>query len=237
MNKSKAVEHQNIVLKILSGKIDEFYLAGGTALSLFYFQHRLSFDLDFFTPDFSIKRINEIISLLNDNLKKEIKLTAQSLKKDKMKMQVYNIYFTKKDILKIDFVEDSIKLIKETKEVDKIRVLSLEDIYLRKLYAVAGMTSIDDFMGRKKFIGGRVEAKDFYDLYFLSHTFIPLSKFVDKHLNSALVEGLIVWFRTYDRMRMMDGVLDIDTEKKIDYKKMENHFNEEIDRIIKREIL
>ena len=48
-------------LKILSGRMEGFYLAGGTALSLFYFQHRDSYDIDFFTNDFSRKRIEDIV--------------------------------------------------------------------------------------------------------------------------------------------------------------------------------
>ena len=51
MNK-RIVSCQKTVLKALSGRMDNFYLAGGTALSLFYFQHRLSVDLDFFTQNF-----------------------------------------------------------------------------------------------------------------------------------------------------------------------------------------
>ncbi|MDI6732200.1 MAG: nucleotidyl transferase AbiEii/AbiGii toxin family protein [Candidatus Margulisbacteria bacterium] len=39
---------QNKVLKILSEKVDNFYLSGGTALAKYYFQHRNSEDLDFF---------------------------------------------------------------------------------------------------------------------------------------------------------------------------------------------
>ena len=59
---------QKKVLKKLSGKIDDFYLAGGTALSLFYFQHRLSVDLDFFAPakEFSFRRVEEIVAELEN---------------------------------------------------------------------------------------------------------------------------------------------------------------------------
>ena len=53
------------ILPKLADKIDDFYLAGGTALSMFYYQHRESFDLDFFTKSFSKERIFKII----DNLK------------------------------------------------------------------------------------------------------------------------------------------------------------------------
>ena len=37
--------------------VDNFYLTGGTALSAFYLQHRLSEDLDFFSPDPNVIRL------------------------------------------------------------------------------------------------------------------------------------------------------------------------------------
>ena len=110
MKKQKVLKYQNSVLKALSGRIDDFYLAGGTALSLFYFQHRLSVDLDFFAATFSQKRVNEILGCLKKSLNREIKLVAQALGKDKAKLQIYDIYFSKKDTLKIDFGKESLSV-------------------------------------------------------------------------------------------------------------------------------
>ena len=236
MKREKIVHYQNNVLKALSNQIDDFYLGGGTALSLFYFQHRLSVDLDFFTPHFSDKRIREIVTYLRNDLNKQIRLGAQNLKEDKTRMMVYHIHFTANTILKIDFVEDVLNLIKKPKNVEGVRILSLEDIYLRKIYAVAGTISTIDEVGRKRFLGGRAEAKDFYDLYFLSHTFNPLSRFVNKYGDAVVKEGLIAWFRSYDRMRMMDSFLELDTDKKADYRNMERHFNTEINKILEGEV-
>ena len=79
--KPKISEFQERVLKALSGKIDDFYLAGGTALSLYYFHHRQSLDLDFFTTEFSPKRITEIAKYLSAALKKDANLIAEQTKK------------------------------------------------------------------------------------------------------------------------------------------------------------
>ncbi len=221
---------------MLAGKIDEFYLAGGTALSLFYFQHRLSVDLDFFTPDFRPMRIKELTESLAKALSKKINLTGQNMEDKTAKMLIYNIHFSSKDTLKIDFVEDVFELMKPTKTVEGIRVLSLEDIYIRKLYAACGAILGVDTIGRKQVSGGRVEAKDFYDLYFLSHTFMRLSKFIEKYGNPVIIEGLVRWFRSYDRMAMMDGVLTLDSDRQVDYKKMEEYFKKEIDKIIEDQL-
>lgn len=236
MEKSKVRGYQEKVLKTLSGKIDEFYLAGGTALSLFYFQHRLSVDLDFFTTSFSSRRIKEIIADLGSTLNKKIELVSQNLEAKESRMLIYYIHFSKRDILKIDFVEDAFNLIKSTKTVENIRILSLEDIYLRKLFAVTGAISRIDETGRLKMHGGRIEAKDFYDLYFLSHTFMSMSRFIAKYGNAMMIEGLVRWFRTYDRMYMIDGVLSLEVNRDVDYKKMEDHFKNEIDKIIEKQL-
>jgi len=228
--------YQEKVLKSLAGKIDEFYLAGGTALSLFYFQHRMSVDLDFFTPNFRPMRVKEVVGYLEKSLAKKIKLAGQDLEGKTAKILIYNVHFGPKDTLKIDFVEDALRLIKPTMTLEGIRILSLEDIYIRKLYAICGAVPAIDAIGRKEIIGGRLEAKDFYDLYFLSHTFLSLSKFIEKYGNPVMMEGIIRWFRTYDRMAMMDGVLTLDVNRKVDYKRMEAHFKKEIDKVIESQL-
>lgn len=233
---NKIIKRQQEVLKALAGRIDDFYLAGGTALSLFYFQHRLSVDLDFFTRRFDYQKVVEVVKYMEAALKKEIEIVGQSLGKKTTQMAVYNIRFTARDTLKIDFVEDAINLLKKTKVVDGIRILSLEDIYLRKLYALAGMAKVADEAGRGKFVGGRVEAKDFYDVYCLSHTFMPLSKFLSLYCNRALMEAVIRWYQTFDRMSMMDSVLDLAATRTVDYKAQEKHFRQEIDKVIDTEI-
>lgn len=232
----KIAEYQRDVLRALSGRAGSFYLAGGTALSLFYFQHRLSVDLDFFTRDFVYSDIKRIVMYLENTLKKKMTLKNRSLKDKTAKIVVYNMRFTANDALKIDFVEDTIDLLMEPKLVDGIRVLSLEDIYLRKLYALVGTFRIADEAGRGRFIGGRTDAKDFYDVYFLSHTFMPLSKFAAKYCDHAMMEAIVRWFRTFDRMYIMDGILTLNTNKTIDYKSIERHFKIEINKIVEYEI-
>jgi hypothetical protein len=232
MNGKTIRKYQDKVLEKLAGRIDEFYLAGGTALSLFYFRHRLSVDLDFFTRNFIPGRVKEEIGYLEKTLSKRIELIGQNLTGKIAKILVYNIHFSPKDMLKLDFVEDTVELLKPAKTVEGIRILSLEDIFLRKLYAVCGSIQGVDALGRGEVLGGRISAKDFYDLYFLSHTFMSLSKFISEYGNIMMIEGLVRWFGKYDRMTMMDGVLELDISDKADYKKMEGHFKKEIDKII-----
>ena len=120
------------VLKALTGKMDGYYLAGGTALSLFYFQHRESYDLDFFSKEFSKKRIEDIVKNLSADIDKKLSLIGEETKKDRAQVLVYS-YKVNEDTLKIDFVEDAYKLIKPPKIINGIPALEKEDIYLRRI--------------------------------------------------------------------------------------------------------
>ncbi|MFH0764565.1 MAG: nucleotidyl transferase AbiEii/AbiGii toxin family protein [Candidatus Omnitrophota bacterium] len=221
------------VLKVLSGRLNGYYLTGGTALSLFYFQHRESYDLDFFTKEFSRKRIEDIIKGLSVDIDKKISLIGEESREDKAKMLMYS-YDVGKEVLKIDFVEDLYKLIKPPRIIDGIPVLEKEDIYLRKIFAACGSYAKINEIGNKEFKGGRQEAKDFFDLYFLSTTFMPLSKFAVRYCIPGQIESIVVWYRTYDRMAIKLGLLDINTDKKINFREMERHFRYEIGQMIEK---
>ncbi len=224
----------NKVLKALSSKLEGFYLTGGTALSLFYFTHRESYDLDFFSRDFSRERVENIIKDLSGDIGKKISLMSEVSKKDKAQILVYS-YKVDEELLKIDFVEDAYKLIKPPRIINGIPVLEKEDIYLRKIFAACGSYAEINEIGAKKFKGGRQEAKDFFDLDFLSSTFMPLSKFVTEHCYPAQIESIVVWYRTYDRMAIKLGLLDITTDKKVDFQQMERHFRDEIGQMVEKE--
>ena len=234
--KSKIITYQEKVLKILADKIDGFYLAGVTALSNFYFQHRDSEDLDFFTNKFEKSEITGIVEGLSKKLQRPIKLLKQQMRKNLVKMMVFSIEFTKKLKLKIDFVEDYVKLIKRPRNINGINVMSLEDIYLRKIYAVAGYWQREDKTGRKIGQGGRQEAKDFCDLYYLSHTFMGLADFAGKYCDDVVRENLIRWYRIYDRMDIKTGLQDLKLKKRVDYQDIEKHFKKEIGMLLEQEV-
>ena len=223
------------VLKALAGKMDGFYLAGGTALSSFYFHHRESYDLDFFTKEFSQSKIESIISDLAKSTGRKIKLAIAEDKKDKAQVMIYHLRMSKDELLKIDFVEDVYELLKPVKILDGIPVLSLEDIYMRKIFAASGSHKTVDLIGKEIFIGGRQQARDFFDLYFLSTTFMPLSKFAFEYCSAAQRESMAVWYRTYSRGSMQQDMLDIATDKKVYFRDMDNHFKREIDQMVRKE--
>ena len=225
-------KHQDKILRILNGKTAPFYLAGGTALAKFYFQHRESYDLDFFSQTFSAAKIKDLVGLIEKGTHKKTKLIRKEQKEGFAQILTYEVILEKKEALKIDFVEDVLPLMGPLKRVDGIDILSLDDIYLRKIYAISGTLAETDQVGQKRFLGGRQEAKDFYDLYQLSSTHQPLSRFALKHCDDLQREALVRWFHTYSRPEIKMGLTELKTQKPIEFVVIEKHFKREIDELI-----
>ncbi len=232
----KIIKTRNETLKLLANKLEGFYLAGGAALSLFYFQHRESLDLDFFTKDFSRTKIETLMSDLSKDIGLKAVLEGEVDKKGFAKMLVYSLRIDESDSLKIDFVGDVNKILEPLSMVDGISILSKQDIYLRKILTACGSITIVDSLGRSAFVGGRQEAKDFFDLYFLSKTYMSLSNFVAEYCQQPQKESIIVWFKSYDRLEIKAGLTEIRTDKKVSFFEMEHHFKDEVDKIIAAEI-
>ena len=117
--------------------INQFYLAGGTACA-FYLGHRLSFDLDFFTPkDF-------VSQDLADWLKNNGKFKLDQIKKDTL-LGFFNT-------TKVSFFKYPYPLVGKTKFLGKIKVVSEQDLMAMKIDAIST----------------RGTKRDFVDLYFLA---------------------------------------------------------------------
>jgi len=224
------------VLHALAGNVDDHYLAGGTALSISYFQHRESYDVDLFTKEFSLERVFHIIKDLEAACNAKAERGGEQLRDGAAKMLIYKIIFGDGSVCKVDFVEDLFDLLKPLRMIEGINVLSLEDIYLRKIYSVSGYVKSQSITGQDIMTGGRQEAKDLYDLYCLSHISMPLSAFATEYGDAAMRESLVRWFSTYDRMQMKMGLLDLKTSRQIDARLIEEHFEREVDKLLSDEI-
>ena len=225
-------QYQDIVLKTLKDKAAPFYLAGGTALAKFYFQHRDSFDLDFFSQNYSIAKIHDLVRLIEKTTGKKMKLIQETQREGFARLSVYDLVLGKDQSLKIDFVEDVLPLRGPLKRVDGVDILSLDDIYLRKIHAVSGILTEMDKVGQRRFLGGREEAKDFYDVYQLSSTYKRLSRFALEHCDDLQKEALIRWFHTYSRPEIKVGLMELKTRNPVEFVILERHFKQEIDELI-----
>jgi len=125
-----------------------FYLTGGTALAEYYFQHRVSDDLDFFSEQpFSLMVLEPLITNIINTL------NATEVKYNKLFDR--HIYFFKvgNEEIKIEFTYFENKRINPTKVFSGLQVDDLLDIGANKIMAMLD----------------RNEPKDFIDLYFILH--------------------------------------------------------------------
>ncbi len=147
---------QKSVIKAVSiePNLRGFYLSGGTALSAYYFKHRISDDLDFFcfdNPDATY------LHAFADQLKQHVKV--KTLRTQRLYDRNLFFFGLKGEELKIEFSKYPFIRLGKPMRKDGILIDSLRDIAANKLMALLD----------------RFDPKDFVDLYFLLQKF-PLSR-------------------------------------------------------------
>ncbi len=150
MGQGILTEDQKITLQAVAAHVriaELFYLTGGTALAEFYFGHRYSDDLDFFTDADQFPQL-EVEAAIAD-FKKSLRADSVTYRK----LYDRRIYFLAQGDheLKLEFTQYPFPRLAPLREERGILVDSLEDIAANKF-----MAFLD-----------RIEAKDFVDLYFI----------------------------------------------------------------------
>lgn len=163
MAKTILTANQKKILRFLS--LDKtflkyFYLTGGTALSEFYLHHRLSEDLDFFSP---VEIDKQWISSLVTQLDRAFDITTI----DRRELFNRNFVFItmRREIIKAEFTYFPSPQIEKPKKIDGIPVDSLLDIATNKFFTIYQKPS----------------ARHFIDLYLLLR---------QKHLTLATLEKM-----------------------------------------------
>lgn len=161
---------QKELLKQISKSIlnDDFYLTGGTALSAFYLQHRISEDLDFFTANPNALR--QVPSILQD-VAQEIEAQTEFRRLFGSFIECF-IQSKGNEIVKIDFALDS--------------PFQFETPHFDGKYGIYINSLIDIACGKMSALYDRAEPKDFVDVYFIAKEVIDfdtlLRKAKEKHL-------------------------------------------------------
>lgn len=151
----------------------DFFLTGGSALGIFYFDHRLSYDLDLFTLKEIDWHIHERMFIA---AAEEIKAEYESI----IKSPYFQRYRLKrgKDKEVVDFVIEKVHQVeKEKKAFDIIKVDTLLEIGVNKICTLVG----------------RTEMKDLIDLYFLVKNGFDIRENIEKaKLKDGGVEPAII---------------------------------------------
>ena len=226
-------EAQKKFLEIFVQKATTFAIAGGTALELYYLNHRFSADLDFFSPRYEVPEIEKVVSAFSNFLKRRVKLETEFTTNEKAKVRFYTVSIRgSRRPLKIDFVEDVIFKKPKINKFKGVRVYSAKSIYLQKLLAITGTTSAIDDIGRQ-IASGRREARDVFDMYMLYKKIKPLNMFL-KEASPQIQRGIIHWYRTFSRQDCKLALLDLDIyDKKFNAKDMIVYLEREIEQFMK----
>lgn len=211
---------QKRITKMVTDKFEDYYLTGGTALC-FYFDHRFSEDLDFFTQKYRKEGPGRIMKFVSKKTGFDFKLDSEQGDPKMVPMKVYFLELKKGCVLKIDFVQDFMHNIRKLKN----GLHAIEDIYIRKLGAVVGAQKKRSIVG-KIMPAGRQTAKDLFDIYYLSENYKKVSNFFLEYFSVDRVESFIAWYRGFNRMELKLELLDL--VKGVDTSKVLKHLDDEI---------
>ena len=144
---------QDRVFEIASLYDDAIYLTGGTALARFFFEHRISEDLDFFTLGDDLQRIaTDLIARLESR--------GMTVQVERLAVYFARFYVVEDDVqLKVEFAREYHLVENLVKTVHGIFVNSLADIGANKISA------FED----------RAEIKDIVDLFYITQR-LPLAR-------------------------------------------------------------
>src|SRR3989338_3976413 len=196
------------LLGAFAGAGGSFALAGGTALELYYLQHRFSRDLHFFSPEYKNEEIKAIVKLFSAVLGSPVKLESELNASNKASVRFYTVKIRGAPApLKIDFIEDVFFKRPTITKFGGVPVYSAKNIYFQKIMTLIGSFLITDAIGRE-IPAGRKEVRDIVDIYYLSKKIEPLHKFL-KTLGRQYQRGVIQWYRGYSRQDVKLGMLDL----------------------------
>lgn len=134
MGKTILTPVQKEILTFLSKNHDfvsNFCFTGGTALSEFYLQHRLSEDLDFFSE----KEIDDLwLTTLAEGIKKHLKAEKVDVQKSFNRNLVF--FTVKKEVIKTEFTYFPFEHIQDPKKIGGIKAESLCDLAVNKFFTI-----------------------------------------------------------------------------------------------------
>jgi len=150
---------QNEILNAVGKKFGSaFYLTGGTALSRFYFRHRLSEDLDLFTAEENIKTALPIIVREIENLGYSVEVERSTVSFGRLYVHV-----DRKSKLKIDLAAD--RPLENPRKVENFYLDTLKNIAVNKIVAFEDRAELKDLVDLCFIVKeGKVELDEILDL-------------------------------------------------------------------------
>ena len=193
---------------------DAFRLSGGTALSAFYLEHRISEDLDFFSSEkvalHSLERVLKAMECAS-----VISYTKQ------FDRNLFHIKLQDASFLKVEFTFYPLRNIEEPHTIEGMQVDSFLDIVVNKLCAIAD----------------RLDVKDFVDLYWaLKKGNLSLNRLMDLAEKKCEIRGI----RHILKRRLLqipEGIDQLPLKVNIKAEEMEDLFRRLIKKMVEKEVV
>jgi predicted nucleotidyltransferase component of viral defense system len=228
-------------LPVLGQSFPEFYLVGGTALSLCFLDHRLSYDIDLFCQaedwdNGEPLQLESRIERLKEQFSVQINMIDEkSNNEGDLVGRQYRVSRGDEDI-KVDLIRDEQFLVgpfnEEKTEQFGVNIPSVRDLYFRKI--TIALESRESGIGRM-FAGGRIKARDILDLYTLSREHAPLSHFLNQQTFDSpqvVVNQLDEFVEQFNTRTLLDELEDTkydEYDPDADPDKIKEHLLGEID--------
>ena len=141
--------------------VKNFYLTGGTALAEFYFQHRLSEDIDLFSEnEVRVAAVEAFLQGASSKLG-----ISEIVKQNFLGLYTYQLKYKNGTTLKVDFSYYPFPKIEEGIRFGKLEVSSMYDIAVNKIHTIAS----------------RTRARDYIDMFFIiKSSNIPSGKYLEQ---------------------------------------------------------
>lgn len=136
-------EQKNILSLLANEAViaDNFYLTGGTALAEFYLNHRLSEDLDFFSEkEIDVNAVSAILKKIQAKAKIKSFHYEQSFNRSLFFLEIGN------ETIKTEFTYFPFTTIEAGEKIKQLRVDSLIDIAVNKLFTIYQKPRSRDFI-------------------------------------------------------------------------------------------
>jgi predicted nucleotidyltransferase component of viral defense system len=176
--KSKAItDLKRDFLNAFFAQKSPFFLSGGSALGIFYLQHRMSFDMDFFSMPGAEVDWHLLTNTVLD-ISRRIDAKCEILSASPQFRRFQLVRKSERELL--DFVLESTPQIEsEKKQFGNIHVDTLHELAVNKMCTLIG----------------RCEQKDLIDLYFLSkHGFDPIQLLADARKKEGGIDPSMISF-------------------------------------------
>lgn len=209
-------KHQKVLLEHFQewAPSSKFYLTGGTALSAFYLEHRLSDDLDFFTEE-------EVETEAVLGFLKSLPNVKDLSLERKFDRRIFIIVGKDSGVLRTEFTKYPYKRIEPSKIVEGIHVDGMIDILINKFMALSD----------------RRDIKDYVDIYFIlkERSDISVIETIKKAEGKFGIKGLI-YILEGRFLECPEGVELLRMKKECENKEIANFFQKIAREMIRKSI-